>query len=131
MTEVQRTLGPKSEKNPEADQQSFLRPVLLFTLHAMLNALHQQQQQSASTELAALDASQEATSVDDTQFVQKFEAAVPLLLPLIAEVSAACISTEQEAQMRVLWVHTIAPSVQSAGAGAPVEFWGGNVCSCS
>ena len=83
-------LGPKSEKNPEADQQSFLRPVLLFTLHAMLNAL-QQQQQSASAEPAALRAQQEASTTDGTQFVQQFEAAVPLLLPLIAEVSKAFI----------------------------------------
>ncbi|CDJ35689.1 uncharacterized protein EMH_0099840 [Eimeria mitis] len=49
----------------------------------MLNALQQQQQQDASAE--PVYASQEAACIDGTQFVQRFEAAVPLMLPLIAE----------------------------------------------
>ncbi|CDJ45991.1 hypothetical protein, conserved [Eimeria brunetti] len=85
VTEVQGTLGPRSDKTPEADQQSFLRPVLLFTLHAMVNALLQQQPQQAAEAAAQLHASQDESSTGGIQFVQRFEAVVPVLLPLIAE----------------------------------------------
>lgn len=94
VTEIQRMLGPKSERSAEADQQSFLRPVLLYTLHAMLSALQQQQPTLSGTPV--LQAAAEAATIDGTRFVQPFEAAVPLLLPLIAEVRLVFTANQQK-----------------------------------
>lgn len=85
VTELVRMLGPKNEKDEAANQKGFLRPVLIFTLHAMLNSLLQQR--SSSPEAPLLRTAEEAATIDGTHFIQRFEAVVPLLLPLIAEVS--------------------------------------------
>ena len=91
VTELQRMLGPKSEKETTANMQGFLRPVLIFTLHAMLNAILQQQSPDTDTVLSPV--AEEASTIDGMQFIHKFEAAVPLLLPLIAEVNCrSCFS---------------------------------------
>ncbi|KAL8433548.1 hypothetical protein ACSSS7_003839 [Eimeria intestinalis] len=85
VTELQRMLGPRSEKDAAANQQSFLRPVLLFTVHAMLSGLLQQQRAAELEQPALLPETEETAAIDGTHFVQRFEAATPLLLPLITE----------------------------------------------
>ncbi|KAL8453113.1 hypothetical protein Emed_000983 [Eimeria media] len=85
VTELQRMLGPRSEKDAAANQQSFLRPVLLFTVHAMLSGLLQQHKGTELEQPLLLPETEEAATIDGTRFVQHFDAATPLLLPLIAE----------------------------------------------
>ncbi|KAL8442526.1 hypothetical protein Emag_006399 [Eimeria magna] len=85
VTELQRMLGPRSEKDAAANQQSFLRPVLLFTVHAMLSGLLQQHTNAELEQPLLLPETEETAAIDGTRFVQRFDAATPLLLPLIAE----------------------------------------------
>ncbi|OEH76938.1 hypothetical protein cyc_08231 [Cyclospora cayetanensis] len=83
VTELLRTNGPKNEKDAAANQQGFIRPVLLYTLHAMLNALVQDK--STEPEMLPPLADEGATTIDARHFIQRFEASVPLLLPLISD----------------------------------------------
>lgn len=90
VAELKTALGPRSEKDAAANQQGFWRPVLLFTLHKMLTALLQQRDTNIPMQEAPLlpPAAEGPGRTEGPRFIQPFEAAVPLLLPLIAEVSS-------------------------------------------